>query len=131
MEYVEGAGLLYAAVVCVLVGRRLFNRQRVPEWTARFGIVESVALCFTGVIALAIAVLADAALREMEPLTALKLAAVFLAVVIASVATWRLIRRVIPGEFDFRPVKVAAFPKASARSWPGRSDRPIIANRAA
>lgn len=88
MDYILGAGLLFAAVLTIALGRLVLNRSDKPVDDDTFGAAESIAFVFTVILTVGIAFMARKAIADDSLLSLLEMAAALGATAIASVAAW-------------------------------------------
>jgi hypothetical protein len=121
MEYIYGTGLLFAAFVLVAVGRLVLSRPGASMSIDDFGVAETIALLFTGLVAFGVTEIATTVLRDWSLTSTLEMAAALGVLAVASVALWGVLSRMFPREpaasTDERPIDPSA-PDGNRRGRP-------------
>ena len=119
MDYILGAGLLFAAVLVIALGRLLLNRSSKPVTDDTFGAAEGIAFIFTVILAVGIAFMARKAFADDSLLSLVQMAAALAATAIASVAAWSGLAR-LAGSAPAALAGAAPVPTAPGRGRPRR-----------
>ena len=120
MDYILGAGLMFAAVLTIALGRILLNRSGKPVSDDTFGAAEGIAFIFTVILAVGVALMARKAIADDSLLSLAQLIAALTATAVASVAAWTGISRLTARA----PAGLAGAAPGPAAPGRGRPHRP-------
>ena len=116
MDYILGAGLLFAAVLTIALGRLVLNRSAAPVDDETFGAAESIAFVFTVILAVGVALMARKAIADDSLLSLAELAGALVLAGAASVAAWIGLARLVTR----KAAQASAAPVAPGRGRPQR-----------
>ena len=120
MDYILGAGLLFAAVLTIVLGRLVLNRSSKPATDDTFGAAEGIAFVFTVILAVGIALMARKAFADDSLLSLAQMTAALAATAVASVAAWIGLARLT----SRAPAALAGATPAPTAPGRGRPHRP-------
>jgi hypothetical protein len=118
MDYILGAGLLFAAVLTIAVGRIFLNLSATTADDEAFGAAEGIAVLFTVILAMAIAVIARQAFAEASFASLAQMVGALVGAVVLSVVAWKALARLAP------PVREAGAAEGPPTPDRGRPHRP-------
>lgn len=120
MDYILGAGLVFASVQTIAFGRIILNRAAAPVDNDTFGAAEGIAFLFTVTLTVGIAMMARKAFADASLFSLAQMGAALTAVAVVSVAAWAGMARLVARA----PTGAALAPPGPVTPGRGRPQQP-------